>query len=267
MRAIVVTYALEGAKPSPPPILTSSPVSFDARLPACAEDVEHFVSASSLQLMEQFSRGLKGMKAGNAVTRTVTVSATASWSAMLPDVETPPIDGVSIYPKAPALRDGPGDRGPRTSERIDAVSYVFEREGSFTLPVVSVAWWDQTERRMCTANLPAITIDAAPAVSAPSTSSIAFKDEETEARAEAARVAAEHRRHERFVVVAVASAASLLVLVWIVRRTGPALVRVAVNNWRGCATPSRSIFHARFAPAAAATRGRATGQRWIGSIV
>jgi hypothetical protein len=227
-----VTYALEGATSSPPTTLTSSPISFEARLPAGAEDVEHFVSASSLQLTQRFSRGLKGKKAGNAVTRTVTVTATDSWSAMLPDVEAPPINGVAIYPMAPALRDAPGERGPRTSERIDAVSYVFEREGSFTLPAVRVDWWDQTEHRMRTARLPAMAIDVAAAVSTASASSIAFKDEEAEARDEAARVAAEHRRRERLIAVAAASAAALFVLLWIVRRTGPAIARVAANAWR-----------------------------------
>jgi hypothetical protein len=94
------------------------------------------------------------------------------------------------------------------------------------------AWWDQTERRMRTARLPATIIDVAPAVSAASTSSIAFKDEEAEGRAEAARLAAERRRRERLILGAAATAVALLVLVWIARRTARTIVHLAVNAWQ-----------------------------------
>jgi hypothetical protein len=227
---MVVTYALGGGVSAPPVTLTSKPLTFEARLPPGADDIRQFVSASTLTLTQQFSRALTGLKVGGAVTRTISMTATDSWSAMLPAVETAPIDGVSIYPKAPVLRDINADRGARRAERIESTSYVFERPGSFTLPAVSVAWWDGRAQRMRTIALPAtpITVVAAAASSA---SEIAFRDEEGEARAAEALVRAERQKRDRLAILVASGVLAFVVIVWMVRRVGPRIAGAVADGW------------------------------------
>ncbi len=228
--SIVVTYALSGGVSAPPVTLTSKPLSFEARLPPGAESVEQFVSAASLTLTQQFSRRLTGLTVGSAVTRTITMTATDSWSAMLPSIDAAPIDGVSMYPKAPVLRDASVDRGPRNAERIESTSYVFERPGSFTLPAVSVAWWDNGTRRLRSVKLPAMPVTVV--ASAASSSQIAFRDEEAEARAAEALARATRRARERLAAFALAAIAALVVVVWLARRFGSRMVRATAREWR-----------------------------------
>jgi hypothetical protein len=228
--SIVVTYALSGGVSAPPVTLTSKPISFEARLPPGAESVEQFVSAASLTLTQQFSRRLTGLTVGSAVTRTITMTATDSWSAMFPSIDAAPIDGVSIYPKAPVLRDTTADRGARSAERIESTSYVFERPGSFTLPAVSVAWWDNGTRRLRSVKLPAMPVTVV--ASTASSSQIAFRDEEGEAQAAAALARATRRERERMAVFVAAAVAALVVIVWLARQFGPRTVHAVVRGWR-----------------------------------
>src|SRR5262249_23565606 len=83
---VTVVSAGEGARPLPPVRLTTAPLVIHASLPPGAEPGERFVSATAFDLRQRFDRSLRALKVGDALTRTITMTAEGSWSAMLPPV-------------------------------------------------------------------------------------------------------------------------------------------------------------------------------------
>lgn len=51
------------------------------------------------------------------------------------------IDGLGVYPAEPIVEDS-YDRGSLKGKRVETVTYVFEREGSFEIPEIAIWWWD-----------------------------------------------------------------------------------------------------------------------------
>ena len=60
--------------------------------------------------------------------------------------------GLRAYPKEPSLTDRPGERGgPPAATRVEAVTFVVEAPGSYTLPGVSLDWWNTARDSVATA--------------------------------------------------------------------------------------------------------------------
>lgn len=78
---------------------------------------------------------------GDAVIRTVTIRAKNMASIFLPDIKTPEIEGISMYREPPEVVDR-NERGEATAERKDVITYVFETEGEYHIPDITIKWWD-----------------------------------------------------------------------------------------------------------------------------
>ncbi len=141
---VTVRYALDGAKPSDPTPVTTKSIEISASVPPEAEGLESFIASTRLTVDEKWEAPSGEMKAGDSVTRTVTVRAVNVPSVLLPSmgIENVP-DGIAAYGDPPSTRDEGGERGTvRTGSRVEQVTYVFEREGSYELVPVEVSWWD-----------------------------------------------------------------------------------------------------------------------------
>ncbi len=218
--AVTVVSAGEGARPLPPVTLETPPLVIHARLPPGADPGERFVSASAFDLTQRFDRSLRTLKVGDALTRTITMTAQGSWSAMLPPVSFDPVEGTTGYPSEAVLNDRGDERGgPSIATRVERETYVFTAAGNVSLPAVDVRWWDATARRMRTARLPLAALTIAPAVAA--SSGIAFADEEAAARERAAAARAVRQRRITLALVFAGAAIVLTLAVWLVRRIGP----------------------------------------------
>jgi hypothetical protein len=53
------------------------------------------------------------------------------------------------------------NRGEFTGIRVETRSYVFEQDGEFTLPPITVYWWDQTQQMLSEVSLPQHTLTVA----------------------------------------------------------------------------------------------------------
>ena len=72
-----------------------------------------------------------------------------------------PINGLRLYPQAPRISNLDDGRGAVTGgQRIDAMVYRVEQGGHYTLPAISVKWWDSRNHRLQTAQWPALTVEA-----------------------------------------------------------------------------------------------------------
>ncbi|WP_062762387.1 BatD family protein [Falsirhodobacter sp. alg1] len=131
-------------------------IEFSSDLPAGGESLQPFVLASDIHIEDSID-GLGDTPAiGDAVTRTLTITAEGSQAMLLPQIlgVTAP-EGLRAYPKEPSLADAAGQRGePPVATRIDAVTYVIEQPGDFMLPAIRLSWWNST-----TASIETDTVD------------------------------------------------------------------------------------------------------------
>ncbi|BCP52665.1 hypothetical protein K32_12820 [Kaistia sp. 32K] len=104
---------------------------------------------------------------GDALVRTITRTATDIPALAMRDLAFPAPDGVRVYVDAPVSQDQ-SERGTITGRRVDKVTYVFEKAGSFALPAVAQPWWNLADKQAESATSAAttVTVQAGPAPAA-----------------------------------------------------------------------------------------------------
>ena len=113
-----------------------------------------WLPARSVQLSEEWSRPPDEMKAGEPVTRIVTLSALGQIETQLPAAEVPEVDGLNIYADMPELGrviEADGIRGVRK----DQYAIIGLVGGELELPELEVPWWDTESGEWRVATLPA----------------------------------------------------------------------------------------------------------------
>jgi len=152
--------------------LRTEPLKFMANLPPGAEKLGGLISARDLKITEtwQPEPGKTHVKAGDAFTRTITFTAAGTPGMLFPPFPAGTMDGLGIYPKPPEVLDR-SNRGDLAGERRDAITYVCERAGRFTIPAARLVWFDLDSKELRTNELPARTLEVAPNPSLASTAS------------------------------------------------------------------------------------------------
>ncbi|MGO6985755.1 hypothetical protein [Rhizobium leguminosarum] len=127
-------------------------------------------AARDLTVTQSFDRSPAGLKAGDAVVRTIVIFAEDTQAMLIPPVDLGRAAGVAQYLKPPSLTDGVEQRGidrsvETGSTRTETVVYTASAEGSFQAPAVSYQWFDLDAHAGETATLPAVDIVVAKAPS------------------------------------------------------------------------------------------------------
>lgn len=138
--------------------LTTEPVEFNVKIPAGAESLAALISAHDLKVVETWTPDSPHAKAGDAFVRTVDFTAPNMPAMVFPPFPAPAIDGVGIYRQSPEVLDH-ADRGQMTGERRDAITYVFERPGTFVIPASMLSWFDLDSQEIQTINFPAKVVE------------------------------------------------------------------------------------------------------------
>lgn len=129
-------------------------------IPAAPAEYPHAVwlPARDVQLSEEWSREPNEVKAGEPVTRKVTISALGQIETQIPAFDPPTVDGMNVYPDKPDLSrvfEAEGIRGIRR----DQYAMIGVRGGPVEVPELVVPWWDIEAGEWRVATLPARTID------------------------------------------------------------------------------------------------------------
>jgi hypothetical protein len=156
--------------------VTTPAVSFEAKTPPGAGGLGTVIAARDLKVTDAWAPEPKAAKAGDAFTRTVTVTAGGVPGMVLPPLRLDAPDGLAAYPKPPAVTDRT-NRGELTGERVESVTYVCEAPGTVVIPDRTLTWFDLDAKELKTVRLPGRTFsvtadpaappDAAPAAAAP----------------------------------------------------------------------------------------------------
>lgn len=126
--------------------------------------------ASPIHIGQTFDQAISGkdahLRAGDALVRTITIFAPGTPAMMIEPPQLAAPRGVRQFRADPQLQDGvaaTGDEpaGATGGRRVETVTYVFEGSGHYTLPAVSVAWYDPATGKRAQSSAPAVTIDVA----------------------------------------------------------------------------------------------------------
>lgn len=111
------------------------------RLPDGAEGMNGLISTTEFNAKQQWVPHETKVEVGDAITRTVTFSAADVSGMVFAPLVHHPLNGIGLYPGQPVVEDG-YNRGNLSGKRIEKITYVFEREGEYTLPGLTYPWWD-----------------------------------------------------------------------------------------------------------------------------
>jgi hypothetical protein len=120
-----------------------------------------WLPAKDLTLEDNWSREPDELRAGEPISRQITVSALGLLETQIPVIEPPVTDGVNIYPDKPTLNrrlEANGIRGIRT----DQYAMIGVAAGEVSLPGLELPWWDVSAGEWKVASLPAFTVNILP---------------------------------------------------------------------------------------------------------
>lgn len=157
---VSVSYALQDGKPSASSEPASPEIWFTARKPPAAPGKGHMLTTDQFGMEQSFDRKLDDLKVGDAIIRTVHMTAENTAAMMLPKLtfETP--EGIRCYTGEPKILDKT-DRGIITAERMEIVTYQLTRAGSYQLPEIRVDWWAPRIKKMNTDRLAPVDLNVA----------------------------------------------------------------------------------------------------------
>lgn len=152
----------------PPPVFSSQelyvkgkPIILRVQGPKYSE--KPWLIASRLSLKESQKDTLNPLQVGSIVIREVQIQADNTLSMFLPELIIPEQEGL-IVQKLPAKLADSNQDSIRAS-RIERFRLVFQRAGAYTLPAISIQWWDRQQKKIQISRLPSQTFHVAPGVS------------------------------------------------------------------------------------------------------
>ncbi len=113
--------------------------------------------ARNVSLSQDWSDDRDEVKAGEPITRVVTVSALGQLETQVPVIEPPDVAGVNIYSDMPELSRLTEEDGIRGIRR-DNYAIIGVRAGSVELPQLELPWFDLTDDTWKVATLPSATL-------------------------------------------------------------------------------------------------------------
>lgn len=154
------TLSLFGAFPDGGNIrrIGSQGATIDVLTIANESNAKQWLPATKLSLVEDWQGDISELVAGEPVTRTVTLVAEGLTSAQLPELEQTQVDGIKLYPDKPLLQDKKTDVGI-TGTRQQKIALIPTEAGVYTLPEVTIEWWNVNTGEQEQAKIPSRTIE------------------------------------------------------------------------------------------------------------
>ncbi|MDJ0864078.1 MAG: BatD family protein [Gammaproteobacteria bacterium] len=141
------------------PVRESGPdVTLTVQLPPASLRGPDWLPAKHLTLTEAWEPDPPLFRVGEPVTRNVIITAWGADEAQLPTLELPIEKGFKAYPEK-EMRDSRDQDQNLVSRRVQRTTLVPTSAGEFTLPELTLSWWDTAEGRRKVATLPARNVN------------------------------------------------------------------------------------------------------------
>ena len=122
-------------------------------------NLQDWLPASHVQLIEEWSDDIKNITAGEPVTRTITIAAEGLSAVQLPDLQFENIKDLKQYPDKSVSEDKQTATGI-TGLRQIKVALIPASAGSYTLPEIRLQWWNTKTNKKEVATLAQVIITA-----------------------------------------------------------------------------------------------------------
>lgn len=138
--------------------LRSKTVEVQVKANPASVNLQDWLPASNLQLIEEWSDDIQNLKAGEPVTRTITIAAEGLTGVQLPDLQFEDIDGLKQYPDNSVTEDRTSTDGITGLKQIK-VALIPTGAGSFTLPEIKLQWWNTKTNKKELTSIPQAVLD------------------------------------------------------------------------------------------------------------
>ncbi|WP_117234012.1 BatD family protein [Vibrio maerlii] len=102
----------------------------------------NWFSATDVKVEQSWSASNESLRVGDAITRTISITASDSLSVLLPDLlRSSQNQFVTAYPQPDKLTDTQ-ERGNYRSSRVEESVYVIQQGGEIRFPEYKVEWWN-----------------------------------------------------------------------------------------------------------------------------
>ncbi len=126
------------------------------------QTIANWLPANHLALKESWANKLDNVRVGEPLIRKIQLTAEGLSAARLPEIRIADIAGINIYPEKPELKSEATDKGI-IGQRTETLALIPTQHGTYTLPKVSIKWWDTLNKRYQLAELPQKTLTILPA--------------------------------------------------------------------------------------------------------
>ncbi len=157
---ITFSYAAVPGRATPGAV-TLPQTTFKVALPPGIPEPDGSIPLIPLAMTQSLDGDPAHMKVGGALTRSVQTMAHNVPAMVIPPPSFEAPAGLRMYGHDPVLSDT-----PQGGQRTDSVTYVFEQAGDFTLPAVTLDWYDTSSGKVETARAPEVKVQVASAASA-----------------------------------------------------------------------------------------------------
>lgn len=149
---IRVTWANPGGEPRRQAVAVPD-VDFRAVVPDGARGLDPYLAGTRLRLSAETEGSIDALKAGDAVAIRYTLELESMPAIFIPPLAPElELDGVSVYADAPEIDDGP------PAKRSERINLVFNAGGRFSVPAVSIDYWNTELRRVETVTAAPLTL-------------------------------------------------------------------------------------------------------------
>ena len=147
--------------------LNTQSLSLSVNPPPGVTNLQNLVTTARFTLNVDVTPNKTELQVGDAVTRTITRTATGVSGMAFAPLPEHEIAGVAAYPEAPLIDDS-SNRGELRGQRIDTTTFVLQAEGEVDLPAIDLQWWDPQAAQLHVETIPALslTVAANPALTA-----------------------------------------------------------------------------------------------------
>ncbi|MEH6470565.1 MAG: BatD family protein [Halopseudomonas sp.] len=137
--------------------IESKPVEFNIMPLPNGLSAQPQLVASEVQLQQQWLQSFDNLRAGDTLTRSITLTAHGVPAQWLPDIQLANSDGVSVYPQTAQLQQHSVNGVLVSRKQID-FKLLLTQPGKQHLSEVSLHWWDSVGDKPQTAQLQAANI-------------------------------------------------------------------------------------------------------------
>ncbi len=122
-------------------------------------NLQDWLPASNLQLVEEWSGDIQNINAGEPVTRTIMIAAEGLTGLQLPELTFKEINGLKQYPDKAIIEDKQSGTGINGYKQVK-IALIPARAGVYIIPEIKLQWWNTKTNREEIAIIPQTTITA-----------------------------------------------------------------------------------------------------------